>query len=85
MQVKEEVQEAESIGAVLSTIGLPEEVVDEPFATEASETLEPVPAPAELGPDEVAAEAAFADLDRIEEEGRDQAEPPLLLPSTSTK
>ena len=40
IQVKEEVQEAESIGAVLSTIGLPEEVADEPVATEVSEVLE---------------------------------------------
>ena len=65
IQVKEEVQEAESIGAVLSTIRLPEEVADELVPTEA-----------ELGPDEVAAEAASSDLDRIKEEGRDQAEPP---------
>ena len=53
-----------------------EEVVDEPVATEASELeLGPTPAPAELGPDEVAAEVAFSDLDHIKEEGRDQAEP----------
>ena len=53
-----------------------EEVVDEPVATEASELeLGPIPAPAELGPDEVAAEVAFSDLDHIKEEGRDQAEP----------
>ena len=71
--MKEEVQEAESIGAVLSTIGLPEEVADEPVATEVSETLEPIPTPAELGPDEVAVEVAFSDLDHINEEGRDQA------------
>ena len=76
IHVKEEAQEAESIGAVLSTIGLPEEVADEPVATEVSEVLEPVSTPAELGPDEVAAEVAFSDLDRIKEEGRDQAEAP---------
>ena len=76
IHVKEEAQEAESIGAVLSTIGLPEEVADEPVATEVSETLEPIPTPAELGPDEVAAEVAFSDLDHIKEEGRDQAEAP---------
>ena len=76
IQLKEEVQEAEFIGAVLSTIGLAEEVADEPFATEVSETLEPIPTPAELGPDEVAAEVAFSDLDHIKEEGRNQAEAP---------
>ena len=37
VQVKEEpleLQEAQSLGAVLSTIGLPEEVADDPVATE---------------------------------------------------
>ena len=33
-QVKEEVQEAESLNAVLSAIGVPEVVADEPVATE---------------------------------------------------
>ena len=31
---EQELQETQSLGAVLSTIGLPEEVVDEPVATE---------------------------------------------------
>ena len=31
---EQELQDAQSLGAVLSTIGLPEEVVDEPVATE---------------------------------------------------
>ena len=33
VEVKEEIHEAESISAVIATIGLPEEVVDEPVAT----------------------------------------------------
>ena len=78
VQVKEEpleLQEAQSLGAVLSTIGLPEEVADEPVATEdlVVETsledqsfLEP---PSDLGNP---AEAAFTDIDRAKEEEVDQ-------------
>ena len=74
VQVKEEqqeLQEAQSLGAVLSTIGLPEEVVDEPVATGDTEVetsfqgqsfLEP---PSDLGNP---AEAAFTDIDRAKEE-----------------
>ena len=80
VQVKEEVQEAES----LEQFGVAEEVVDEPVATEAVEP-EPTPAPAELGPDEVAAEVAFSDLDHIKEQGRDQADPASLTQNTLTK
>ena len=50
VRVKEEVQEAESISAVISTVGLPEEVADDTVATEESATLDPAPAPAELDP-----------------------------------
>ena len=71
VEVKEEIHEAESISAVISAIGLPEEVVDEPVATEDIEVetslqdqsfLEP---PSDLGNP---AEAAFTDIDRAKEE-----------------
>ena len=89
VQVKEEpleLQEAQSLGAVLSTIGLPEEVVDEPVATEGFEAetslqdqpfLEP---PSDLGNP---AEAAFTDIDRAKEEEADpQQESSTLLEQT---
>ena len=89
VQVKEEpleLQEAQSLGAVLSTIGLPEEVADEPVATEdiLVETsledqsfLEP---PSDLGNP---AEAAFTDIDRAKEEEVDhQQESSTLLEQT---
>ena len=74
VRVKEEpleLQEAQSLGAVLSTIGLPEEVADDPVATEETGVdtslqdqsfLEP---PSDLGNP---AEAAFTDIDRAKEE-----------------
>ena len=80
-QVKEEEQqEAESLGAVLATIGVPEEVADDPVATEDTEAgkVEPVPVSAELAPGEIAAEAAFSDLDRAKEEAADD---PVSSPS----
>ena len=82
IQVKEEEQqEAESLGAVLATIGVPEEVADDPVATEDTEAetkVEPVPVSAELAPGEIAAEAAFSDLDRAKEEA---ANDPVSSPS----
>ena len=83
VEVKEEIQEAESISAVISAIGLPEEVVDDPVATEETGVdaslqdqsfLEP---PSDLGNP---AEAAFTDIDRAKEEGADlQQESSTLL------
>ena len=69
-QVKEEVQEAESLNAVLSAIGVPEVVADEPVATEgefghstSDQTF--LEAPTNL---DNPAEAAFTDLDQAKEE-----------------
>ena len=71
VEVKEEIHEAESISAVISAIGLPEEVADDPVATEETGVdtslqdqsfLEP---PSDLGNP---AEAAFTDIDRAKEE-----------------
>ena len=73
-QVKEEErQEAESISAVLGVLGVPEEVADEPVATEepVETKAESAPLGAELAPGEIAAEAAFTDLDRAKEETAD--------------
>ena len=70
-QVKEEErQEAESISAVLEVLGVSEEVADEPVATEepVETKAESAPLSAELAPGEIAAEAAFSDLDRAKEE-----------------
>ena len=80
-EVKEEEQrEAESLRAVLETIGVTEEVADDPVATEDTETVkvEPRPVSAELAPGEIAAEAAFSDLDRAKEETADD---PVSSPS----
>ena len=86
VEVKEEIHEAKSISAVISAIGLPEEVVDEPVATEDIEVdtslqdqsfLEP---PSDLGNP---AEAAFTDIDRAKEEEVDpQQESSTLLEQT---
>ena len=71
VEVKEEIHEAESISAVIATIGLPEEVVDEPVATEDIEgevSLQDqsfLEQPSDLGNP---AEAAFTDIDRAKEE-----------------
>ena len=83
VEVKEEIHEAESISAVISAIGLPEEVADDPVATEETGVdaslqdqsfLEP---PSDLGNP---AEAAFTDIDRAKEEGADlQQESSTLL------
>ena len=69
-QVKEEVQEAESLNAVLSAIGVPEVVADEPVATEgelghstSDQTFLDVPTDLDNP-----AEAAFTDLDQAKEE-----------------
>ena len=69
-QVKEEVQEAESLNAVLSAIGVPEVVADDPVATEgefehstSDQTF--LAAPTDL---DNPAEAAFTDLDQAKEE-----------------
>ena len=70
-QVKEEErQEAESISAVLEVLGVSEEVADDPVATEepVETKAESAPLSAELAPGEIAAEAAFSDLDRAKEE-----------------
>ena len=69
LEVKqEEFQEATSLGAVLSVIGVPEEVADEVATDAADQAFDPV----EADPNEVPAEAAFADLDRVKEEGQDR-------------
>ena len=71
VEVKEEIHEAESISAVIATIGLPEEVVDEPVATgdiEGEVSLQDqsiLEQPSDLGNP---AEAAFTDIDRAKEE-----------------
>ena len=71
VEVKEEIHEAESIGAVIATIGLPEEVIDEPVATEDIEVEVPLQdqllleQPSDLGNP---AEAAFTDIDRAKKE-----------------
>ena len=77
---EEEQQEAESLRAVLETIGVTEEVADDPVATEDTESVkvEPRPVSAELAPGEIAAEAAFSDLDRAKEETADD---PVSSPS----
>ena len=77
LEVKqEEFQEAASLGAVLSAIGVPEEVADEVATDPTDQVLEP----AKVDPNEVPAEAAFADLDRVKEEGQDRtAGEPLPL------
>ena len=69
-QVKEEVREAESLNAVLSAIGVPEVVADEPVATEgefghstSDQTFLEVPTDLDNP-----AEAAFTDLDQAKEE-----------------
>ena len=69
-QVKEEVQEAESLNAVLSAVGVPEVVADDPVATEgefehstSDQTF--LAAPTDL---DNPAEAAFTDLDQAKEE-----------------
>ena len=81
----QELQEAQSLGAVLSTIGLPEEVVDDPVATEDIQVdtsiqdqsfLEP---PSDLGNP---AEAAFTDIDRAKEEEVPQPDSSTLLEQT---
>ena len=68
LEVKQEqIQEASSVGAVLSVIGVPEEVADEVATDTANQDL----APGEADHSEVPAEAAFTDLDRVKEEGQD--------------
>ena len=85
VEVKEEIHEAERIGAVIAAIGLPEEVVDEPVATEDIQVdtsiqdqsfLEP---PSDLGNP---AEAAFTDIDRAKEEEVPQPDSSALLEQT---
>ena len=82
VEVKEEIQEAESIGAVIATIGLPEEVVDEPVATGDIDIEVPLQdqqfleQPSDLGNP---AEAAFTDIDRAKEE-EGLLEDPSTLP-----
>ena len=86
VQVKEEpleLQEAQSLGAVLSTIGLPEEVADDPVATEETgvdtslQDQSFLETPSDLGNP---AEAAFTDIDRAKEEEVDpQQESSTLL------
>ena len=77
LEVKqEEFQEAASLGAVLSVIGVPEEVAEEVATDTADQAFDQV----EADPNEVPAETAFADLDRVKEEGQDRpAGEPLPL------
>ena len=77
LEVKqEEFQEATALGAVLSVIGVPEEVADEVATDTADQAFDQV----EADPNEVPAETAFADLDRVKEEGQDRpAGEPLPL------
>ena len=79
----QELQEAQSLGAVLSTIGLPEEVVDEPVATgdiEVETSFQDqsfLELPSDLGNP---AEAAFTDIDRAKEEEVDPQQDSSTLP-----
>ena len=77
LEVKqEEFQEATTLGAVLSAIGVPKEVADEVATDTADQAFDQV----EADPNEVPAETAFADLDRVKEEGQDRpAGEPLPL------
>ena len=81
VEVKEEIHEAESISAVIATIGLPEEVADEFVATEGDEVEAShqdqsfLEQPSDLGNP---AEAAFTDIDRAKEEELQQD--PSTLP-----
>ena len=77
LEVKqEEFQEATTLGAVLSVIGVPKEVADEVATDTADQAFDQV----EADPNEVPAETAFADLDRVKEEGQDRpAGEPLPL------
>ena len=72
---EQELQEAQSLGAVLSTIGLPEEVADEPVAMEESalDFEQPLDQPflEEQPHTDNPAEAAFTDIDRAKEEQQD--------------
>ena len=72
---EQELQEAQSLGAVLSTIGLPEEVADDPVATEESaldfEQPSDQPFLEEPLQTDNPAEAAFTDIDRAKEEQQD--------------
>ena len=83
ISVKEEEQELQE--AVLSTIGLPEEVVDEHVATEELELEpeQPLDAPflEEQTQPENPAEAAFTDLNRAKEEQEDPEQQPPVSPS----
>ena len=76
LEVKqEELQEPTSLGAILSTIGLPEEVADESVATEenALDFEQPLDQPflEEQPHTDNPAEAAFTDIDRAKEEQQD--------------
>ena len=81
VEVKEEIHEAESISAVIATIGLPEEVADEPVATGEVDTEVPLQdqefleQPSDLGNP---AEAAFTDIDRAKEEEELHQDPSTL-------
>ena len=82
---EQDFQEAQSLGAVLSTIGLPEEVVDEHVATEelVLESEQPLDQPflEEQPHTDNPAEAAFTDLDRAKEEQEDSEQQPPVSPS----
>ena len=72
---EQELREAQSLGAVLSTIGLPEAVADDPVATEESaldfEQPSDQPFLEEPLQTDNPAEAAFTDIDRAKEEQQD--------------
>ena len=80
--VKEEIHEAETISAVIATTGLPEEVADEPAATEETEQGQTLDQDflEEQPHTDNPAEAAFTDLDRAKEE-QDLEEHPPSSPS----
>ena len=74
---EQELQDAQSLGAVLSVIGVPEVVADEPVAT-GGEVEQPNPDQSFLEEQlhlENAAEAAFTEIDRAKEEDAHQDQP----------
>ena len=71
LEVKqEEFQEAQSLGAVLSVIGVPEEVADEVATDTADQAFDQV----EADPNEVTQlKPPLLTLDRVKEEGQDSS------------
>ena len=74
---EQELQDAQSLGAILSVIGVPEVVADEPVAT-GGEVEQPNPDQSFLEEQlhlENPAEAAFTEIDRAKEEDAHQDQP----------